>query len=482
MARYQYRISGPLRWHSSSGNALLALMNPNGSGRKLVIQSAEFTPLSGFGPTTTYTNCRGRSQLCLLRGTPTGVDTVVAPIKCDTNASNMPSTVRIGHGGGVSSPVFIRQMQVIRSLEPSQSASYLWLRQRFNSRLTGGIFGKDSKDTSVEGVVVRAGEGLMLGPVPDGANAQGYQYNQLLQVTASVTRVGSPNRTYLYRYLAFSGGGSVFTIDNQSGSGETVILKSIAIDEVGDQFSPYFQLVPVGSVLEGQATDTLSVVKMDSSFPDPSNWMTLYADAAILPFGMPENALSDQVNSTLTKSNYLKSKDFLGPVYRAIFPEQCVINGTTLPDTLNVCSQKWSEVFVRKSGITVRPGEGFALVCAAETVAGSSGAGLSGQLPFSFSFVIDIEQEFQPTLSITGLKNPSEVRIFDAGTTTEIAGQENVTSGTFQWVFDPAEYPTVDIAILALNYQNIRLTNFALSMADITIPVQQQTDRQYQNP
>jgi hypothetical protein len=57
-----------------------------------------------------------------------------------------------------------------------------------------------------------------------------------------------------------------------------------------------------------------------------------------------------------------------------------------------------------------------------------------------------------------------------------------VTSGTFSWVYDPELYPLVDISILALGYQNTRLTNIALGFTDVTIPVQQQLDRQYRNP
>jgi hypothetical protein len=85
------------------------------------------------------------------------------------------------------------------------------------------------------------------------------------------------------------------------------------------------------------------------------------------------------------------------------------------------------------------------------------------------------------TLTLTGLKNPTEVRVYSAGTTTEIAGQENVTTGSFQAGIDAATYPNIDIAILSLGYQNIRI--LAISMAsDQTIPIQQNLDRQYENP
>jgi hypothetical protein len=85
-------------------------------------------------------------------------------------------------------------------------------------------------------------------------------------------------------------------------------------------------------------------------------------------------------------------------------------------------------------------------------------------------------------LTLTGLKNPTEVRVFNAGTTTEIVGQESVTTGTFTGYIDLAAYPTVDISILSLGYQNTRLLSQALTSTGLTIPVQQQIDRQYLNP
>jgi hypothetical protein len=84
-------------------------------------------------------------------------------------------------------------------------------------------------------------------------------------------------------------------------------------------------------------------------------------------------------------------------------------------------------------------------------------------------------------LALTGLRNPTEVRVFDAGTTTLITGQENVTGGTFTADIDPTVYTNVDISVLSLGYQNIRYLNQVLGTG-LTIPVQQQIDRQYLNP
>jgi hypothetical protein len=84
-------------------------------------------------------------------------------------------------------------------------------------------------------------------------------------------------------------------------------------------------------------------------------------------------------------------------------------------------------------------------------------------------------------LTLTGLKNPTEVRVFDAGTTVEIGGSENITSGSVTIPIDAGTYPTVDISVLALGYQNFRLTDIDMTTGDLSIPIQQIIDRQYLN-
>jgi hypothetical protein len=143
-------------------------------------------------------------------------------------------------------------------------------------------------------------------------------------------------------------------------------------------------------------------------------------------------------------------------------------------------SHHYADLFGRRSGITIREGEAVALVSAAETATAATFVPTSGWMSLDFGFQIDVDPKIAPTLSITGLKANSEVRIFDASTTTEVAGSESLT-GTFQWVFDPTEHPSVDISIISLGYQNIRLLGQTLTLADLTIPVQQQIDRQYAN-
>lgn len=83
------------------------------------------------------------------------------------------------------------------------------------------------------------------------------------------------------------------------------------------------------------------------------------------------------------------------------------------------------------------------------------------------------------SVTLTGLTNPSEVRVYSQGTTTELAGQESVTTGSF--TFGVGAGVAVDISILSLGYQNMRILNYSTT-GDASIPISQQVDRQYANP
>ena len=80
-------------------------------------------------------------------------------------------------------------------------------------------------------------------------------------------------------------------------------------------------------------------------------------------------------------------------------------------------------------------------------------------------------------LTLTGLQANSEVRVYTAGTTTEIAGVEN--SGT-TFVDATIAVNSVDIVIhnLAYEYQKIEAAD---TTSNLTLPIQQRFDRNYSN-
>jgi len=85
------------------------------------------------------------------------------------------------------------------------------------------------------------------------------------------------------------------------------------------------------------------------------------------------------------------------------------------------------------------------------------------------------------TLTLTGLVSGSEVRIYEAGTTTEVAGVED--SGiSFSYDYNFVEGTYVDIVIHHVDYVYQRIETFLLPGSTSSIPVQQQYDRWYSNP
>tara|TARA_R100000808_G_C2155423_1_gene167868 strand:- start:13336 stop:15228 length:1893 start_codon:yes stop_codon:yes gene_type:complete len=80
-------------------------------------------------------------------------------------------------------------------------------------------------------------------------------------------------------------------------------------------------------------------------------------------------------------------------------------------------------------------------------------------------------------LNLTGLQANTEIRVYDAGTTTELAGVENSgTSFTTTLV-----QPSVDIVVLSLGYEYQKLKNVNTSQ-NLTLPIQQRVDRSFSNP
>lgn len=156
-------------------------------------------------------------------------------------------------------------------------------------------------------------------------------------------------------------------------------------------------------------------------------------------------------------------------------------------DTGSGWNGTWNDLTAANlSGETISPSVGFKLKYRMVCATANTGNLLTYIRIATTSTAQDQTDNLYPLatngLTLTGLKNPTEIRVFDAGTTTEIAGQESVTSGTFTTEIDAGTYPAVDISIISLGYQNTRLLNVDISAGDVSIPVQQVIDRQYLNP
>jgi hypothetical protein len=89
------------------------------------------------------------------------------------------------------------------------------------------------------------------------------------------------------------------------------------------------------------------------------------------------------------------------------------------------------------------------------------------------------------TLTFTGLRDNTEIRIYTAGTTTELAGIENATAGspdarTFAAAI--AGGTSVDYVIHNIDYESIRVESFTWPSTNQSLPVAQRFDRNFNNP
>ena len=103
----------------------------------------------------------------------------------------------------------------------------------------------------------------------------------------------------------------------------------------------------------------------------------------------------------------------------------------------------------------------------------------NGSNPATYSGNTDIQNT--KMLTLTGLIENSEVRIFEAGTINELGGIENSsTSFIYEYSYVPETY--IDIVVHKEDRIYYRINNYLLPAADSSLPISQQLDRQYSNP
>ena len=84
------------------------------------------------------------------------------------------------------------------------------------------------------------------------------------------------------------------------------------------------------------------------------------------------------------------------------------------------------------------------------------------------------------TVTIVNLIAGTEVRIYNANTTTELDGVES-SSTSFPFTYNYTGDYHVDIVLHSLNYKWQKLTNIELTSTAQSIPVSQIFDRDYEN-
>ena len=112
------------------------------------------------------------------------------------------------------------------------------------------------------------------------------------------------------------------------------------------------------------------------------------------------------------------------------------------------------------------------------------GAGTVGYMTSDEGFLY--VPPIQYTLTLTGLIPGSEVRIYLTGSVTgsmgdEVAGIESSgTTFSYSYIYGGDLY--VDVVVVNVDYEYLRVENVLVTNANSSIPIQQRLDRNYYNP
>lgn len=101
------------------------------------------------------------------------------------------------------------------------------------------------------------------------------------------------------------------------------------------------------------------------------------------------------------------------------------------------------------------------------------------------SFTGSVNVVASTNVTISGLKDNTEVRVMSAGTDTELTGIENATVGTTDdrsFTFALAAATSIDIFLVNKTYENVEIYTYAVPSSDADLPQQQRFDRVYFNP
>ena len=268
-------------------------------------------------------------------------------------------------------------------------------------------------------------------------------------------------------------------------AGATVSLLSLGIQEVGTTDTPYFRLVPVGQVYGTDFADTscqiqAQITPMNSAYPSLASTCKVFQDVGFVPYGVPENYMTDTTAGSPRGFNYLHTKDFNGPVLRIFFPEmECNKPGGAAEDMLGFgYGHRNADIGVINSGITINPGEGLAIVASAETAVAVQAA-FSGWPSIHFAAQIDDEPQFAPSLNLTGLLAGSDVVVLYPGGGAVIASADAVSGTTYSLGYDPDLYTVVDICVYLPGTVPFAIRNINLGLSGATVPISQKFDRNY---
>lgn len=479
MAVYQYRVNTDGEWQNQYGYGLLIITNKSNSGKKLVLKTLECNVNSIQG---TGTSTAGLTATAVLYRHTASYDgrlitgSCVAYNSSGSSLSNIRVYNNSDYSGNDATYDSLQKYSIIRTGAVAGTQNTLNNHKNIGKKTVAGLYNSPQLST-VEPYIISPGYSLSLVP-----NFIGNNSPMWVDLTFSINGKTFNCNLFTNTYM----GKSLFTITNPSGSSDICKILKISISEAGTTDTPYLRVVPVGQLGTGFLNDTylqnISIMPMDSTYPNADQWISLYSNMYFIPYGVPESYLTEKTAGIPRGFNYLQTKDFNGPTFRTLFPEFEHIkrNGTSVSSLGTTYGHHNCDLGFIKGGLTINQGESVAIIASCETAAAGQPS-WSGWPTLTFATQISVENAYTPYLTLTGLKDGSEVRIYNAGTTDELIGVENVTGGTLSWQYDYSVYNSIDLVIHALGFVYYRIEGLSLPDDGLTIPIDQQIDRTYLN-
>lgn len=476
-----YRIYTEGYWQSQAGNAIVAITNKTGSGKLVKIYTVAVQTNTSLGLATYLNNIFASYKITAL----TGEQNTSSFKKLDTTSPNIPSEIRVGKYGIVTSTNYDNG-NYFKKFTYNQN---LGVAANGQTKVMGaGLIGNNSQIqysenlTTSTPITLNQNQGISIMP---------YQVRNSCYYRIDCTFVmdtGTASYTYFCTEVSAlnSYDTPLFSIFNGHGTYTVKILR-LNMAEMGDNTTPFFMLVPIAGVSQTTIDDPYrqgSIIKYDSNDSSISSTVGIYYDTPVSPYGVPDSYLSQASISNPKGMNYLNIKDFIGPLYQVQFAELYTNTWTDGLLTTMGCANKSRDantLFSSPNPIILNEGEGVAIVSAAENVlAATNMVNLTSWGSYAFGIDLNVS-DLTATLLITGIQPSSDVQVLSAGTTATLTGSASVTS-TFSWTYTVQPNFYVDIIIASLQYVYYRLETIQLTSAGVTIPVVQQYDRNYYNP
>lgn len=487
-AKYQYRIFTESKWQSQSGNAILVLYNPTGSGKKIGIQNIEIYNNTKIGNAVTIdTQAPYTANAILSKVVTLGSGDDIPVSKMDTANADVPTTIKIQTRAGFSNDNLnlITRVPVYKNYSTANLALlHTNLGHSFNFSPFGCVWEK-GYNSALQQITIRPSEKIALYFEPTLVIP-----NQPIFVEA-IFKINSITYSTFFFTNVVGDYNSIFSVDNGSAS-DIVYLQSITVSELGTYDTPYFQIVPVGLLDPNVFTDDtrkISVVKTDTNHPDlATNICKIFTDAPILPYGVPVSYISEGSPGSPKGFNYLNTKDFIGPTYAVFFPEAAHVklgtSSTTLtPTTFGTTnSQSLSSIKGKNAPLMIREGEGIAICSGAETATGTLPVGVASWGSYEFGITLTVESAVNPYLTLNGLVANSDIIILNAGTSTSYQDIDSYSGTSWSWNYDPDFVTIIDICVYKSGYKPFTIRNLSVGNNGATIPIQQQIDLNYNNP